>query len=501
MTDLGDLLAAAEDGVERAHGGAAGAAGVLVGARRAVRRRRAARLAREATVGAVATVAIGAVAWWGVGGGPGPTAPAATGTATPTATAAPTPTTTAAPRGDALQVVDPVPGAADLLAATGEGWTMVGTWQYRVGIDETGVIDPADMRSTTALQAPDGTVTTLFDDRASAGASIVAWQPGSPLAVAIASDADDQYVVGTLDLRTGVLEPTELMWDNQPLGASVTGETLWVSTPLPADLADGSRTGNYRPAGPGSRVAQDPALLAEVYGGDVAEHSGTLLTLGTDGSVRDLGEATLPNYLHPLSPDRTWLALRGEGGGWVGVDVRDGARHDLPRWPADESCRPVGWVDDAQAAVSCPRADGSWELWAVDVSQDAEPRSLAVSDVPLRDAWPLGDGRVAIGRVVMPAPCDTTSDPAVLEGGQIRSLTTGWSPSEHGGDLTVVDGKIHTSLNPCYAGGRSDPQRTVLVDPDTAEVTTLAWLESHRPGQVVVDGEWRVATWGYVTNR
>lgn len=493
MTDLGELLGTVEDHVERAHRGAVPAPVTIGLLRRRVRRQRVVRHARDGALAGVASVVVAAVAWWAApdAGRPLPAA-SATSTPAPTSGASPaTPAPVPADAGPGVPVATPLAVPPGLLASTGEGWLVARSTQVRAGADEGGVLDPADLRTTLDVVAPTGERTAVLEVDGRTTLGVHAWSAGSTVVVATARGADDVLRSGLLDLRTGELVELPLPWDRQPLGVAVTGESLWVGRDAPADT-----TGTTSSAFPGVLVGREPqdAGAGDALPAGAPAYEGRLRALAADGTARDLGDIALPQRLHPLSPDRTWLVLQDAAGDPVAVDVRDGATHPLRRWPADAGCRPDGWAGDHEVLVACAQPDGSWRLLGVDVAQGSAPRALGTSDVPVREAWPLADGRVALGRVTVPAPCDVTGDPAVLADGVVRSLTDGWSPYDHGTGVVVAGDAVWTHLNGCYPGsGRADPQRDVRVDTVTGAVTTLAWLEARAPGQVVVDG-WRVAS-------
>lgn len=495
MTDLGELLGSVEDHLEVAQRGSVPSAASIGALRDRVRRRRTLRHVRDGAVGGTATVVVAALAWWGLDdGGRTAPAPATTPTASaPTASAAPAPTS--APGAGERVVATPLPVPADALTSTDTGWLLASTTYYRDGLPDDAVFQDGDIRSTVDLVSPAGQRTPLLEPAPRTTLAVHAWRAGTTTAVASAAGPDEDVVSGLLDLRTGVLTPLDVPWDRQPLGLAVTGESLWVGNPPPPELGDPLPDG-VSAVFPGARVGADPD---EGSTGDGAEgappvappYTGRLQAFAADGTARDLGEATLPYRLRPLSPDAVWLVLQ-DAAGMVAVDVRDGTRHPLTRWPAGTGCRPGGWSGPHEVLVACEQGDGTWQLHGVDVARDAAPRALGRSDVPVREAWPLADGRVALGRVTVRPPCHTTGDPAVLEGGTVRSLTQDWSPYDHGTQLVVSGDAVWTHLNGCYPGsGRADHQRDVRVDVAGGVLTTLAWLEGRAPEQVVEDG-WRV---------
>ncbi len=497
MTDLGNLLAGVEDGVERTHADALPGEGVLERTRRAVRRRRTARHVREGSLGAVATVLVVAVAW-GVqhertpAPAPADVAPSPSASSSPSAAATPTVQPSAA-AGDPRQVGTPrdAARAADLLDSADDGWALVVTDGVRVDapVDEYGTAaDLADARRTVDLVSPSGDRTVLLD--IAEDVHLHSWAVESAQVIATVLDRELGWVGGTLDLRTGTLAPLPLPWSKQPVGPAVTGETVWVADPMPEGFAGAEGAeGSIMPVAPGMLVGMDPEPMvfeAEDVA-DVAAPVGTLRLFTPDGTERVLGEVRLPLRLHPLSPDRTWFVSQTDDGGLEGLDLRTGERHPVAGAPVDPACRLNGWADEHDVLVACPQPDGTWRLDALDVAGGGGARPLATSDVPVRDAWPLGDGRVGLGRVVQPAPCDVTSDPAVLVDGQVRPLVDGWSPYDHGSALTFTGTAVWTSVNSCYVGsGRADPQRTVRVDMTTGETSTLGWLESRRDREMVV---------------
>ncbi|GIG40905.1 hypothetical protein [Cellulomonas phragmiteti] len=511
MTDLGHLLSSVEQNVEQAHTGAATPAEVLAGTRATVRRRRLLRHVRDGATGALAVVAVAGLTTWGLQARPTPPAdvvPTPSTGPTPTATTGPdVPESVALTLGAPVQVATPrdVP-VADLLAAAGPGWSLVTVTQERVGASQD-VMQPGDLRSVIALMSPTGERTTLLDVAGTTSLGIVDWRAGAPVAQASGSvDVDAGFVSGTLDLRTGQLTPVPFPWVHHALGTAATGESVWLVAEMPADLAalDDEARSHLRPAAPGSMVALDPESVVEP-GGDpttVPHLAGRLWLVAPDGALRDLGDVSLPHRLPPMSPDGRWLALQAPDGGLQGVDLRAGTTRPVAGAPTDPACRLAGWAGAHAVLSTCPGADGAWQLDAVDLADGGATR-LATSDVPVRDAWPLGDGRVGLGRVVLPAPCDVVSDPAVLQDGAVRSLTDAWSPYDHGTWLTFTGGAAWTSLNGCYPGtGRADPQRDVRVDLTTGETSTLAWLEPRRGvEQVVEDDVWRVTGLSVVPGR
>ncbi|MCC2333892.1 hypothetical protein [Cellulomonas wangsupingiae] len=507
MTDLGHLLGGVEEHVERAHADARPSDAALAVARRTVRRRRVLRDVRRGGVGALVVVAAAGLTTWGPQGGvvppaavdpvPSVTPSAAVPSAAPTASPG-----TLLPLGAPVQVASPrdVP-VADLLAAAGPGWTLATVVEERAGQGGAAPWDPANRRTVIALVAPTGERTPLLDVDGAFAAGVDDWRVGEPTAFAAASPWEGEgSFEGLLDLTTGVLTPVPFDWERHPLGLTATGESAWLFSEMPAELLalDAEQRSHYSPIAPGYGVALDPEQAVAATGEDpaaVLHTAGTLRLVAADGTTRDLGDVALPHRLHPLSPDRAWLALHAPDGGLLGLDVRTGATHPVAGAPADPACRLAGWAGAHAVLTACPDGAGAWRLAAVDVAQDRPATPLATSDVPVRDAWPLGDGRVGLGRVVMPAPCDVTSDPAVLEDGTVRSLTEGWSPYDHGTDLTFAGGGVWTFLNGCYAGGRADPQRTVRVDLATGDVTTVSWFEDRGDvDQVVEDGDWRVTS-------
>ncbi|MCC2313533.1 hypothetical protein [Cellulomonas xiejunii] len=493
MTDLGHLLSSVEENVERAHTGSVVPAGVLDGARSTVRRRRTVRHARDGALSVVALVAVGGVVTWGLQ--PGPTSTGVATTSGPT-TSGPTPEATPAPTsaGEQLSLGAPVPAAtprevpiADLLTSTGPGWSLAIVSQVR--LDAPAVMRPGDMRDVVTLVSPSGERTALLDVGERTMLYLAAWRPGSTTAVASVAVGDGAFQSGLIDLLDGTLTPLPFEWEHHPLGLTATGESAWLDVPMPADVREAVEAdpGHASPVAPGALVAldPDPSFGPPATSGP----TGRLRLVAPDGVVRDGGDVTLPLRLHPLSPDGEWLVGQGSDQGLVGVDLRTGEQHPVADAPDDPACRLVGWADDHAVLTACPAAAGAWHLDAVDVAGDGGATRLATSDVPVRDAWPLGDGRVGLGRVVMPAPCDVTSDPAVLADGTVRSLTDGWSPHDHGTSLSFTGGAVWTHVNGCYPGsGRADPQRDVRVDLATGETTTLAWLDDRRDAaHVVVD--------------
>ncbi|MBO3095087.1 hypothetical protein [Cellulomonas dongxiuzhuiae] len=502
MTDLGHLLSSVEENVERAHAGAPAPPDALDRTRRTVRRRRTLRHTRDGALSVVALVAVGGVVAWGLQPRPAPTEVATTSGPTAATTAAPAPVGETRPLGTPVKVATPraVP-VADLLAATGPGWTLATVRRERVGT--TMSTRPEEVLFTVELVSPTGERTALLETPPLAEVHVTDWQPGSPWALVSApTGADGRGTPGLLDLPTGTFTPLPFAWEYHPLGIATTGESVWLVADMPADLAalDEEARSHRSPVSPGWAVAVDPEVAAMTSGIDPAHvpHSvGRLEVISPDGVVRDLGEVALPHRLPPLSPDRAWLVLQAPGGGLLGVDLRTGESHDVAGAPTDPACRLAGWADQHAVLTACGEGDGRWRLDAVDVAADAGgPQRLATSDVPVRDAWPLADGRIGLGRVVVPAPCDVTSDPAVLEDGTIRSLTDGWSPYDHGTSLTFAGGGVWTHLNGCYPGsGRADPQRDVRVDLTTGATTTLGWSEDRDDvDQVVVDEAWRVTS-------
>lgn len=498
MTDLGHLLSSVEENVERTHLGVAVSPDALDRTRRTVRRRRRLRRTRDGAVGAVALLTVGGVVAWGLPPGPADVAttpgPTPQGTSAPTSAATPAPT----PAGERLVLGAPVQAAtprdvpiADLLAATGPGWSLATVRQER--LDAPNVMRPGDLREVVTLVSPAGERTALLDVGDRTSLHLEDWRPGTSTAVALVAVADDPFRSGLMDLTTGALVPLPFEFEHHPLGLAVTGESVWLDVPMTDEVraALAADPDGVRPVAPGALVGVDPEAWTDPLGHLEAPSSGPagrLRLVDPEGVARDAGDVTLPLRLHPLSPDRAWLAVQGPAGGLLGVDLRTGRSHPVDGVEAD--CRLTGWADQHAVLAACPEGDGLWRLVSVDVATDAgRPRHLATSDVPVRDAWPLGDGRIGLGRVVQPAPCDVTSDPAVLADGEVRALTDGWSPYDHGTALTFAGGAVWTHLNGCYPGsGRADPQRDVRVDLTTGDVSTLAWLDDRRDADhVVVD--------------
>lgn len=489
MTDLGHLLSSVEENVERAHTGSAAPAGVMDGARSAVRRRRTVRHARDGALSVVALVAVGGVVTWGLQPGPTSTDVATTSGPTPEATPAPT------PAGEQLPLGAPVPAAtprdvpiADLLTSTGPGWSLAIVSQVR--LDAPDVLRPGDGRDVVTLVSPSGERTSLLDVGERTVLNLAAWRPGTTTAVGSVLVEGGPFRSGTIDLLDGTLTPLPFEWEHHPLGLTATGESAWLDVPTPAGVPEAAEAepGRLAPVAPGVLVALDPE--ADPVGTAVTSGpTGRLRIVAPDGVARDGGEVTLPLRLHPLSPDGEWLVVAGPDRGLVGVDLRTGEQHPVAGAPTDPACRLAGWADQHAVLTACPAGDGTWRLDAVDVAEDGGATRLATSDVPVRDAWPLGDGRVGLGRVVLPAPCAGTSDPAVLADGTVRSLTDDWSPYDHGTSLGFAGGAVWTHVNGCYPGsGRADPQRDVRVDLATGETTTLAWLDDRRDAaHTVVD--------------
>lgn len=500
MTDLGHLLASVEDDVERAHAAARPTPDALESTRRSVHRRRVRRHTRDGGIGALVVVlAVGVTAWGLQGREALPADPRPTPTA-PTPSAAPTTPVTVVPLGAPVQVATPrdVP-VADLLAAAGPGWSLATLVEARLAPAGEPEPDVPETRRVLALVSPTGERTRLLDVPDTASLGVVDWRPGATTALASARLGPDEPLAdGTLDLTTGTLVPIPFPWERHPLGLTATGESAWFVRDMPAELAalPPEELARYSPVAPGSAVALDPEVEARFDGidpADVPRQTGTLRLVAPDGATRDLGEVTLPHRLHPLSPDRRWLALHAADGALVGLDLRTGATHAVAQAPTDPACRLAGWADDHAVLTACPDA-GAWRLDAVDVATDTGATRLATSDVTVRDAWPAGEGRVALGRVVQPEPCDVTSDPAVLEDGTVRSLTDGWSPYDHGTSLVVTEDAAWTTLNGCYVGtGRAGPVREVRVDLRTGATTSLASIDPRRGGGDVVDEDgWRV---------
>lgn len=497
MTDLGHLLSSVEDNVERALAGATTAPDRLERTRRAVRRRRVLRHTRDGAAGAVVLVVVVGLTTWGVHGRgtvPADVATPPTSAATPTVDAAPAPT----PAGEQLVVGTPVPAAtprdvpvADLLARTGPGWSLAVVSQQR--LDAPDVMRPGDMRDVVTLVSPTGERTALLDVPERTTLVLHDWRPGTSTAVASVAVGPGGFGSGLVDLVTGTVAPLPFAFEHHPLGLTATGESAWLDVPLSDDVREAvaAEPGRLTPVAPGTGVALDPESTVDPEGTltpPTSGPTGRLRLVSSDGVARDAGDVTLPLRLHPLSPDRAWLAVQTPDGALQGVDLRTGQAH--PVAGVEDGCRLVGWADEHAVLTACPEGDGEWRLVAVDVADGAaRPRALATTDTPVRDAWPLGDGRIGLGRVVQPAPCDVTSDPAVLADGRVRSLTDGWSPYDHGTDLLFTGGAVWTHLNGCYPGsGRADPQRDVRVDLATGAITTLAWLDDRRDADhVVVD--------------
>lgn len=513
MTELGHLLGSVEDGVAAAHRDEEPSHGLLERTRSEVRRRRTRRHLRDGLLGSLVVVLVAGGTAWAAQERPVPPAepspaPSAAATATdPTPQPAPSPDPADDPASVTVQLAAPRDVRVDaLLAQAGPGWSLATTSQVRLGVPADSFTGE-DMRSTVDLVSPTGDRTTLLDVESTALLGVLDWRPGDPTALAYGSpDVREGFLSGVLDLRTGTLRTAPLGPEREALGLTVDGGSAWLlreAAPEP-DLTAGA--GGYSSAVPGSGVAIEPESMAyqlDDMPAAVPYTTGRLVVVDADGTTRDLGAATLPHRLHPLSPDRRWLALRAPDGGLLGVDLRTGEQHPVPGAPTDPACRLAGWADDHAVLAACPGEEGTWRLDAVDLA-DGRATRLATSDVPVRDAWPLGDGRVGLGRVVVPSPCDVTSDPAVLAGGAVRSLTGGWSRYDHGTSLTFAGGAVWTHLNGCYPGnGRADPQRDVRVDLATGEIRTLAWLDPSRPDgeQVVDDGAWVVQSVDVVPGR
>lgn len=207
MTDLGDLLSAAEDGVARAHG--AGAPDdVLAVTRLRVRRRRVVRHAREGALGAVATLAIGWAVWAHPAPQVGPAVPTPTGSTAPTPTTAPSPaptpsaTPTVTTRTPTVQVAGLpmlVQATEDDLtgAAPGTGLALWSEQPQEPSFLLVGATGPMHL----LLVEPDGDV--LYLTPVPAGWSQVRdWQRGATTAV-LHRQADQEEHLAEVDLLSG----------------------------------------------------------------------------------------------------------------------------------------------------------------------------------------------------------------------------------------------------------------------------------------------------------
>lgn len=510
MTDLGHLLAGTENGIARVRAGAVPAPGVVSRTVQRVRRRRGLRHTRDTALGVVLAGAMGSAAWW-AGASPDATPPAGTPSTSSVPSASPSPTPGAHSAAAPVAVAVPQPVPAGVLDATTPGWILSVSTQVRPGTMD--VWTDEDSRTVLHLVSPTGERTTLLHlSLPWTSVSVLDWEAGrSQALVALAGRDVEGPVFGTLDLRTGELAALpRLDWMHQYVGRAGTGDTLWLTAPAPAGV-DPERASPMYP--PPVRVVNDEAsagaegdpLAAVPYG----EGAGIrLVAAAPDGPVRDLGESGLRRPT--VSPDGAWAVVVDTAGAPHAVDVATGERHALTGLPTDPGCLDAGWSGDHEVLVACPVPGTTrYELRGHDVARTAgsgpaEPRLVATTDTAVRDAWPLGDGRLGLGLVVQPDPCDVVSDPAVLDAGVVTPVTGQWGDADHGGTLVFAAGAVHTHLNGCYAGGRSGPQRDVRTDLTTGAVTTFGWLDDGHvddPDVVAADGWWDQASGSFVVGR
>lgn len=499
MTDLGHLLADTEAGVARARADVTLAATALDRTVGRVRRRRGLRHTRDAALGTLTAAVVGSVAWWAGTHEPPPALPAAT----PSASATPAPSPTAAATVATVppvQVAAPQPVPPGLLESAEPGWVLEHAMQESPRAQASGVWEDGEARGALHLVSPTGERTTLLHYREPwASVGVLDWRAGERTALAAVVPVLEGTRYGTLDLLTGEFTQMEpLATDLQYAGTARSGESLWLTAEPPSDLPEGARLGGPEPA---VAVGYVPQVLGDQVLPASWSLPARLQAVAPDGSVRvvaDIGRA-MPD----LAPDGEWGIVVGTAGTPFALDLRTGEKVPLESLPTDPACRQAGWSGDHELLVGCPLEGGRWELRGYDVTGERPARTVATTDRAVRDAWPLGDGRIGVGLVVLPAPCDVTSDPAVLDGGVATPVTGQWGDADHGGTLVFAAGAVYTHLNGCYAGGRSGPQRDVRTDLATGATTTLGWLDDRRktaPGFVAPDG-WSDISDGFVVAR
>lgn len=480
MTDLGDLLSGTEAGIARLRAGSAPADGAVARTVRRVRRRRGVRHTRDAVVGVAAVGAVGTAAWWAGPPGQEATPAAPSVTASPTAGATPVAPVDPAPAhaAQAVHVAEPLGVPQAVLAAAEPGWVLSTSLQQRPGPVDTA----DDIRSAVHLVAPDGTRTTLLHVTGPVAVSVLDWRAGATTALAWA-DLEGTRTAGRLDLLTGDFTPLAgLLWGNLLVGSLDDDGSLWLSWGEAADV----------PPDAASVAARHVARL-----GTDETFTGTLRLVAADGTARDLGPVSTARWVPTLSPDGRRVAMASPAGEPQVVDVRSGAVQALA--DVADACTLAGWAGVDEIALSCPSGDG-FALVARDVA-GADVRTLATTQHPVRDAWPLGDGRVGVGIAERPAPCDADVQPAVVADGEVTAITGGWGAGDHGGPVTFAAGAAYTQLNACSLGETPGPVRDVRTDVATGDVVTFGWLDDAHAQDLAAPDGWSDTSVAFVVAR
>ncbi|NNH05968.1 hypothetical protein HLB10_02495, partial [Cellulomonas fimi] len=399
----------------------------------------------------------------------------ATSSATPVAPVEAAPPATARP----VHVAEPLAVPDGLLAGTAPGWVLATSLQQRPGPADTA----DDVRGALHLVAPDGTRTTLLHVTGPVLLSVLDWRAGESTALAWA-DLDGTRTVGRLDLRTGDLTPlTGLPWGNLLVGSLDDGASVWLSWDAASDAPPDAASVAARHV---SRLGTDETF------------TGTLRVLAADGTSRDLAPVSTARWVPTLSPDGGRVAMTSPAGEPQVVGVRTGAVDTLA--DVGDGCTLAGWASAGEIALSCPAGDG-FTLLARDVTGGSPGRTLATTQHPVRDAWPLGDGRVGVGLAERAAPCDADVQPAVVAGGEVTAITGGWGAGDHGGPVAFAAGAAYTQLNACSLGETPGPVRDVRTDVATGDVVTFGWLdEAHAQDLAAPDG-WGDSSVGFVVAR
>lgn len=342
MRELGETLSAAEAATARALPGFDDAV-VLRDVASRVRRRRTVRVVGN-VLGAsasIAAVAVGAVLVFGALEDRVPAVPG------PSVAPSPTPTEgTMTPRPDdtpgPVTVADGLPDAHGMtravLSGAGRGWTLA---IYDSTLRPRGS-EPIDGERVLYLVSPSGDRYEAANLTRYQSPHLEAWDVARGLALIV----DSRYQVVVVDLATGAAaEEWRFCGEGGSLVGSARGDGRWL---LRGFCSGEALDGIY--ADDGSLVSTDGI----VRGGEGV----TVIDVGT----------TQVTYEFEVPPAQAFVA-HPAGGGMVAIAPVG----------ADVACYPLGPSADGGVAAQCWLADGSVELWDLDIT-GGEPQLLADAD-------------------------------------------------------------------------------------------------------------------------